>query len=102
MFTFYNTTTEYYKLDEDELENLYNDYKEYCNENELDFTDEDNFSDFDPIEWINRYINIDEIEKDDSNDYDLFVEMMKVNSKQEIRNKIIELKAQIRKLENML
>ena len=35
MFTFYNTTTEYYKLDEDELENLYNDYKEYCNENEF-------------------------------------------------------------------
>ena len=102
MFTFYNTITEYYKLDEDELENLYNDYKEYCNENKLDFTDEDNFFDFDPIEWINRYINIDKIEKDDSNDFDLFVEMMETNNKQEIRNKITELKAQIIKLENML
>ena len=42
------------------------------------------------------------IEQDDCNEYDLFVEMVKVNSKQEIRNKITELKAQIRKLENML
>ena len=102
MFTFYNTTIEYYKLDEDELQNLYNDYKEYCNENGLDFTDEINFSDFDPIKWINEMIPAYKIEQDDCNEYDLFVEMIKVNSKQEIRNKITELKAQIRKLENML
>lgn len=102
MFTFYNTTTEYYKLDEVELENLYNDYKEYCNENGLNYTDEENFFNFNPIEWISDIIDRDKIEQDDCNDYDLFVEMMKVNSKQEIRNKITELKTQIRKLENML
>ena len=102
MFTFYNTTTDYYKLDETELENLYNDYKEYCNENGLDYTDEENFFSFNPIEWIDDMIVRDKIEHDDSNDYDLFVEIMKVNNKQEIRNKITELKAQIRKLENML
>lgn len=102
MFTFYNTTTEIYKLNEIDLENLYNDYKEYCNENKLDFTDESNFSDFSPIEWINEMINTYKIEQDDCNEYDLFVEMMKANNKQEIRNKITELKAQIIKLENML
>lgn len=102
MFTFYNTTTECYKLNEIALENLYNDYKEYCNENGLDFTDESSFSDFNPVEWISRIITIYKIEQDDCNEYDLFVEMMKVNSKQEIRNKITELKAQIIKLENML
>lgn len=102
MFTFYNTTTEYYKLDETELENLYNDYKEWCEKSELDYTDEDIFFNFNPVEWISKNIDIEEIEKDDCNDYDLFVEMMKVNSKQKIRNKITELKAQIMKLENML
>lgn len=102
MFTFYNTTTEFYKLDEVELENLYSDYKEWCEKYGLDYTDEDMFFNFNPVEWISKNIDIEEIEKDDSNDYDLFVEMMKVNSKQEIRNKITELKAQIMKLENML
>lgn len=102
MFTFYNTTTTYYKFDEDELQNLYDDYKEYCKNNGLDFTDEDNFSNFNPIQWISECIDIDEIQDDDCNEYDLFVEMIKVNSKQEIRNKITELKSQIRKLENML
>lgn len=102
MFTFYRTYTEYFNLGENELQNLYDDYKEYCNNNKLDFTDEDNFSNFNPAEWINDLIDTDKIEQDDCNDYDLFVEMMKVNSKQEIRNKITELKAQIRKLENML
>lgn len=102
MFTFYNTTTEYYKLDENDLLNLYNDYKKYCNKMGLDFTDEDIFFNFSPEEWIAKYIKANEIEQDDCNEYDLFVEMMKVNSKQEIRNKITELKAQIIKLENML
>lgn len=102
MFTFYNTTTTYYKLDEDELQNLYDDYKEYCKNNGLDFTDEDNFSNFSPVEWISEYIDEDKIEQDDCNEDDLFIEMMMIDNKQEIRNKITELKAQIRKLENML
>ena len=102
MFTFYRTYTEYFNLDEDELQNLYDDYKEYCKNNKLDFTDESNFSQFDPTGWINDFIETNKIEQDDCNEYDLFVEMIKVNSKQEIRNKITELKAQIIKLENML
>ena len=102
MFTFYNTTTAYYKLGEIELQNLYDDYKEYCKDNGLDFTEEDNFSNFSPIEWISEYIDEDKIEQDDCNEDDLFVEMMMIDNKQEIRNKITELKAQIRKLENML
>lgn len=102
MFTYYNTITFSYKLDETDLENLYNDYKKYCNENGLDFTDEFNFSQYDPKDWIDTFINSSNMEYDDSNDYDLFVKMMKVNNKQEIRNKITELKAQIIKLENML
>lgn len=102
MFTFYNTITEIYKLNEIDLENLYNDYKKYCNENGIDFTDKSNFFGFSPIEWITEKKNTYKIEQDDCNDYDLFVEMMKVNNKQEIRNKIAELKAEIIKLENML
>lgn len=102
MFTYYNTVTSSYKLNEIDLENLYNSYKEYCNENELDYTDYDNFYNFDPVSWITKRFVAYETIEDDSNDYDLFVEMIKVNSKQEIRNKITELKAQIMKLENML
>ena len=34
MFTYYNTITFSYKLDETDLENLYNDYKKYCNANQ--------------------------------------------------------------------
>jgi len=102
MFTYYNTTTSSYKLNENDLENLYNDYKEYCNENELDYTEYDNFFNFDPVNWIIGRIVAYETIEDDSNDYDLFVEMMKTNNKQEIRKKITELKAQIIKLENML
>ena len=102
MFTYYNTVTSSYKLDKVELANLCNDYKEYCNENKLDYTEYDNFFNFDPVSWISKLIVADETIEDDSNDYDLFVEMMDVNNKQEIRNKITELKAQIIKLENML
>lgn len=102
MFTYYDSMVTYYKLDEIVMENLYNDYKEYCNEKGLDFTEEDNFFSFNPGDWISKLIDADEIVKDDSNDYDLFVEMMKVNNKQEIRKKIAELKTEIIKLENML
>lgn len=102
MFTYYDSMTTYYKLDEIEMENLYNDYKEYCNEKGLDFTEEDNFFSFSPIDWISKRIVANEIIEDDSNDYDLFVEMMKVNNKQEIRKKITELKTEIIRLENML
>lgn len=102
MFTYYDTVTSSYKLNEIDLENLYNDYKEYCNEHELDYTEYDNFFNFEPVNWISERINAYETIEDDSNDYDLFVEMMETNNKQEIRNKITELKAQIIKLENML
>ena len=102
MFTYYNTVTSSYKLDKVELAKLCNAYKEYCNENKLDYTEYDNFFNFDPGSWISKSIVADETIEDDSSDFDLFVEMMDVNNKQEIRNKITELKAQIIKLENML
>lgn len=102
MFTFCNTINEYYKLDTNELQKLYDDYKEYCNNNGIDFTDVSNFYDFDPVKWITTYVNIDKIQHIECNDFDLFIEIIKQNDRQEIRNKITELKEQIIKLEKML
>lgn len=102
MFDFYNTITEYYELDENDLQNLYKDYVNFCNENDLEIFDYDNFVNFNPQAWIINNIELNESEQEESNDEVLFTELTKDKNKEEIRNRIMELKCQIKALENML
>lgn len=102
MFDFYNTITEYYELDENDLQNLYKDYVEFCNKNDLEIFEYCNFVDFCPQEWIIKNIEMNEAEQEESNDFELFTELTKDKNKEEIRNRIMELKCQIKALESML
>jgi len=104
MFKVWETQTTYYNLDDIEINNMYSDFLKYCKTNALNDECYENFTDFNPIEWIkdnNIDILCDEIE--DNNNYDLFEYMKFVNlSKEEIIKKISVLEEKIIKYKTIL